>query len=93
MKILSHTEEGGRVVELSKSEMRELFLLMKSCDDEAVNEQGVIWETYARGVAEETYIHEYNFTHLFSLVRAWRDAKFSLNAFRDITSKIEKAIG
>ena len=95
MKILSNTEQGGRVVELSRDEMVELYLLMKTCDDSVLDEKEARWDLGALPDPRFSgYLPDsgFDFSKLFSIIRAWRIAKFSVNNLRHLTDAIEKAI-
>jgi len=95
MKILSKTENGGRVVELSRSEFRELYTLAQTCDDSVLDEYSAVWSLSAFGDRMEKaseMFDDFDFTKLFSVVRAWRVAKFSVNELKSLISGIEKAI-
>ena len=93
MKILSTTENDGRVVELEREEFRQLYLLMRSCDPDVVDERFAMWDSGVDtkdGYAKQ--IDLFNFTSLFSLIRAWRESRFALNTLKKLIAGIEKAL-
>lgn len=95
MKILSNTEEGGRVVELSREEMRELYLLVKSCNPEINDIQGAIWDLGVRNRNESMYaegVDDYNFSKVIGSIRAFRDAQFVANKIKNLGEAFERTI-
>lgn len=93
MKILSNTENGGRVVELSRDEFRELYALAKSCDASINDIQGAFWGLHTRNEDNVFYeINDFDFSEPLANVRVFYEMQFNINKIRNLIDGIEKSL-
>ena len=93
MKILSNTDKGGRVVEFSEREFRELYVLAKSCNPDVTDLQDAVWQLQMIQDDRKYYdINEFDFSEVFANVRAFREMQFNINKIKNLVDGIEKSI-
>lgn len=93
MIILSNTDKGGKIVEFSEDEFRELYALAKSCDPQMEDAREAFWDL--RPISRDTrveYANNFDFTTVFGNVRAFREMQYATNKIKNLGKALEDAI-
>jgi hypothetical protein len=89
MRTLSNTENGGKVVELTRQEWRELVHLAKAVDGKTIDDlQG---EHYFGGLRSEgEAILNTDYSGMFGAIRAFYESNFVLNELKQLVGRYDK---
>jgi len=89
MKILSNTENKGRVVEFTQEEFFELFILAQTEDPNIEDEVMASWAFQMNPRKFDEAINGFDFSGVFGKVRAYAASKFHVNGIKKLIENYE----
>jgi len=88
MRALSNTENGGKVVEFTHDEWRQLKVLAMSLEGKTLDDAKT--DFFINGSNRETSIVEYDFNGVFGAIKAFYEANFELASLKQLIGKYDE---